>query len=113
MRSRKFKAAIRSLQGWYYVATGLWPLVSMGTFERVTGPKRDRWLVRMVGLLAFTIGVELVRSEREEREGSGWLAAASAASFGAIDTIYVARGTIGPIYLLDAALEAAFVAAAR
>jgi hypothetical protein len=31
--------------------TGLWPLVSIGTFQQVTGPKTDLWLVKTVGVL--------------------------------------------------------------
>jgi hypothetical protein len=33
------KVGIASLQGTYFLATGIWPLVSRRTFERVTGPK--------------------------------------------------------------------------
>jgi hypothetical protein len=29
------------IQGLYYGMTGRWPLLSLGTFERVTGPKTD------------------------------------------------------------------------
>ncbi|MBV8580277.1 MAG: hypothetical protein JOZ86_06540, partial [Candidatus Eremiobacteraeota bacterium] len=36
----------------YYLATGLWPLLDMRSFELVTGRKTDRWLVKMVGALA-------------------------------------------------------------
>ena len=39
-----------TVQGLFYVVTGLWPLVSLSTFEFVTGPKTDDWLVHMVGL---------------------------------------------------------------
>ena len=35
----------------YYLITGVWPLLSIGTFEKVTGPKTDRWLVKTVGIL--------------------------------------------------------------
>lgn len=38
-------------QGIYYVASGLWPLLHMRSFEAVTGPKRDKWLVNTVGAL--------------------------------------------------------------
>ncbi|MGH7661110.1 MAG: hypothetical protein ACRENA_09390 [Vulcanimicrobiaceae bacterium] len=47
---------VLKLQAGYYIATGIWPLLSMRSFEAITGPKTDRWLVRMVGLLAATIG---------------------------------------------------------
>jgi hypothetical protein len=38
-------------QGVYYLLTGVWPLPSIGSFQRVTGPKTDLWLVRTVGVL--------------------------------------------------------------
>jgi hypothetical protein len=38
------------------------------------------------------------------------LAAGTAASLGAIDVVYVARGRIRETYLLDAAIEAVFIA---
>jgi hypothetical protein len=38
-------------QGTYYAATGLWPILWMRSFEAVTGPKQDHWLVKTVGAL--------------------------------------------------------------
>lgn len=37
------------LQGAYYLATGVWPLVSRRSFERVTGPRTDRPEVPFLG----------------------------------------------------------------
>src|SRR4051794_41964369 len=56
-------------QGAYYTLTGLWPLVHMASFEAVTGPKTDDWLVRMVGLLAAVIGATLLTAGRH-RQGA-------------------------------------------
>mgnify|MGYP003293179536 CR=1 FL=1 len=53
---RSLARATLLAQGGFYVLSGVWPLVSMRTFELVTGPKTDDWLVRMVGLLAAVIG---------------------------------------------------------
>jgi energy-converting hydrogenase Eha subunit E len=99
-------------QGAYYLVTGLWPLVSMSTFKAVTGPKREDWLVRMVGLLAASIGAGLALAGRRrtvapELRVVGLL---SAASFAAIDVYYAARRRISPVYLLDGLPEAVFVA---
>ncbi|HZS32319.1 MAG TPA: hypothetical protein VFC42_02965 [Methylomirabilota bacterium] len=95
-------------QGIYYAATGVWPLLSMRTFERVTGPKHDRWLVRTVGLLVAVIGgaVALAGARRRLTPELGLLAGASAVALGGIDAVYAARGRISRIYLLDAAFEA-------
>jgi hypothetical protein len=102
------------VQGVFYVLTGVWPLVSMRTFEAMTGPKVDDWLVRMVGLLAAVIGAVLLlalRAGRVTREVL-FLAAGAAASFAAIDLRYALAGRISPIYLADAAAELGFLALA-
>jgi hypothetical protein len=99
-------------QAAYYVLTGVWPLVSIRTFIRVTGPKRDLWLVRTVGVLVLVIGCVIgVAAWRGEVSPEViLLAVGSAVGLTAIDVIYVARGTIDKIYLLDAAAEVALVA---
>ena len=100
-------------QGLYYVATGLWPLVHLDSFERATGPKYEIWLVRTVGALATAIGVTLVRASRRPTRDARFLSIASALAFAAIDVAYAARRRISPVYLGDAAAELAFAAAAR
>lgn len=94
-------------QAAYYVVTGLWPILHMGSFEAITGPKVDDWLVKMVGLLAATIGVTLAIAARRGRWGVEIraLAILSALSFAAIDLRYALTGRISPIYLADAAAE--------
>jgi energy-converting hydrogenase Eha subunit E len=101
--TRLFLAA----QGVYYLLTGIWPLVSMSTFEWVAGPKTDDWLVRMVGLLAATIGATLLLGVRLQAPRSEVIALAllSAASFAAIDLVYGLSGRISSVYLADAAIE--------
>ena len=36
-------------QGVFYLATGLWPIVHLPSFERVTGRKKEKWLVKAMG----------------------------------------------------------------
>ena len=70
-------------QGAYYLATGIWPLLSIGTFEVVTGPKMDDWLVQTVGVLAACIGATLLFGAvaRPPRREILFLSAVSAAGF--------------------------------
>jgi energy-converting hydrogenase Eha subunit E len=99
-------------QGAYYVLTGLWPLIHMGSFEAVTGPKTDDWLVKMVGCLALAIGASLGFASRRSRayaEDVVLLAAGSAGAFTLIDVWYVAAGRISPIYMADAVVEIALL----
>jgi hypothetical protein len=95
-------------QGLYFVATGLWPIVSPRSFQKVTGPKREMWLVKTVGVLVTTVGVVILGGRRRPSPEVRRLGALTALGLGGIDTIYAARGTIGPIYLADAVLEALF-----
>lgn len=91
----------------YYVATGLWPFVSMRTFQMVTGPKPEQWLVKMVGLLAASIGVTVGVAGARGRAGRdvALLGVLSALSFAAVDVWYTGRGRIKKTYLLDAPIE--------
>jgi hypothetical protein len=104
---------LERLQAGYYLVTGAWPLVDRRTFEAVTGPKTDFWLVRTVGAVVAAVGAGLALGLRHGRVSDDMrlAAALSAAGLGAVDVVYVARGRISAVYLLDAALEAAFVAA--
>jgi hypothetical protein len=97
------------VQGLYFLLTGVWPLLSMRTFEAVTGPKVDHWLVKTVGVLVAVIGVSLLTDARRPSRGSRVLGAGSAAALGGVDVVYSLRGRISKIYLLDAVLEAVLV----
>lgn len=98
-------------QAVYYVITGLWAQVSIGTFQKVTGPKTDLWLVKTVGLLIIAIGAALGVSGRRRNPTPEipLLAVSSAAGLTAIDVIYVAKGRISPVYLLDAIAEVGLI----
>ncbi len=96
----------------YYLATGAWPLLSIRSFEAVTGPKTDRWLVKMVGALALANGAALAFGTMQDEiaDETLVLATCSALAFASIDVVYVARRRISPVYLGDAALELALAA---
>lgn len=92
---------------------GLWPLLHLRSFEAVLGPKHDRWLVRTVAGLLVANGWTQLRTPRSpdgvaqaRRIGIG-----TATVLGAIDLRYALPGRISRVYLLDAALEAGWVAA--
>jgi hypothetical protein len=104
------------LQGGYFFCTGIWPLLSIRTFQAVTGPKTDHlptgregdhWLVMTVGSLISGIGVTLLHAawHRTGDNSPVVLALISAVALMSIDVIYVSRGVIAPIYLADAAAE--------
>jgi presenilin-like A22 family membrane protease len=97
----------------YYVASGMWPVVHMRSFETVTGPKTDHWLVKTVAALAIANGVALAFGLRRDAIAveTVALAVCSATAFAAVDAVFVLRGRIRPIYLADAAFELALAAA--
>lgn len=102
------------VQACVYVVTGAWPVAHLASFERITGEKHDDFLVHTVGLLLVVVGAVLLRALRREtltRELL-WIAAGTAASLLVIDVTYWWSGRLPPIYLVDAAAEAVFVAAA-
>jgi hypothetical protein len=97
-----------AFQSGYYGVTGIWPILHLPSFEAITGPKTDDWLVHMVGLLAAAIGVVLGVATARNRVRSPevvLLAATSAAAFAAIDLWYGSSGRISPVYLADAGLQ--------
>jgi hypothetical protein len=100
------------VQALFYIVTGVWPFLSMRSFEAVTGPKVDRWLVKTVGALVAVIGGALALASRRRQLAPEIVlaAAGSAAALAAIDTVYVAKRRISPVYLLDAVAELALVA---
>jgi hypothetical protein len=104
---------VAMVQAAYFVLTGLWPLFSMRTFQAVTGSKTDAWLVKTVGVLVSVIGGALAVAGLRRSSGPEVpvLAIGSAVGLAGIDVVYVAKGRIARIYLLDAVAEAALVSA--
>ncbi|GAB63462.1 conserved hypothetical protein [Candidatus Jettenia caeni] len=102
-----FMMYLSLVQGVYYLITGIWPLISMRTFQMVTGPKTDHWLVNTVGVLILVIGIVLIFAGVRHNITYEilMLALGSAVGLTAIDSIYVMKKRIAPIYLLDALVQ--------
>jgi hypothetical protein len=99
--------------GDYNLEGGLWPLLHMSSFERLLGPKTDRWLVRTVAGLMLANGLVQLRSE-DDPQGARQarrIGVGTAATLGAIDLIYAPSGRISKVYLLDAVLELGWIGA--
>ena len=112
MRARPRPRLVPFTQGAFYVLSGLWPIVHLRSFERVTGKKREPWLVKSMGGLIASVGVALMvgASERRPSRTLPWLSLGSALALGAADVIFSARGRISKVYLADAAAEGAWAA---
>lgn len=99
------------LQGVVYVVTGLWSILHLKSFQKVTGPKVDTWLVQTLGAIVAVQGVSyLVASRRKQARAETAISAlGTALSLAAIDMLYVFRRRIRPAYLLDACFELGLV----
>jgi hypothetical protein len=100
-------------QGAFYMATGAWPLLNMPSFEAVTGPKTDRWLVKTVGALVAVSGAAMTSAGLRGRitPETRLLAMASSLALAVVDIVYARKRRISRIYLLDAAAEIGLVIA--
>jgi len=95
------------------VVGGVWPLLHTASFEAVFGPKTDRWLVKTVaGLLTVNGLAQLATTPTADgMRQARRLGVGTAALLAAIDLVYVPAGRISKMYLLDAAVEVAWIMA--
>jgi hypothetical protein len=112
MTTRRHTLAIG--HGLFFFVNGLWPVFHLKSFEKVTGPKTDGWLVKTVGLLLACTGAGLLLAGRRSRRVPGelaWVAAGQALTLASISSWYSLRGRISKIYLLDTLIESGLTAA--
>ena len=83
----------------------------MASFITATGPKQDTWLVEMVGLLSASVGLTFIVSSLRRHPLPVLLGYAVSVSFLLMDIVYVTSGRIDRIYLVDAAIQLAFISA--
>ena len=107
MERQRFSSFVALLQGVYYIITGIWPIFSRRTFEAITGPKFDFWLVRTFGALISVVGgaLALAGARRQVTAETALLGIGSAASLAGSDLIYSSRGRISPIYAVESVAE--------
>jgi hypothetical protein len=92
----------------YLIATGVWPILHRPSFERVTGPKRDFWLVRVVGGLVAVAGVALgVAVARGRRSPEMQAVAAGSAIVLSVADVWAGKNQ-SRIYFADLAPQALF-----
>ena len=95
------------VQGIYFFVAGIWPIISIGTFQLVTGPKTDLWLVKTVGIILAVIGAVLIFAQVNAEINTSiiLLAIGSAISLAVVEFVYVSKRVISAIYLGDAIIE--------
>jgi len=99
------------LQGIYFLITGIWPLLHIDSFQKITGPKTDLWLVKTVGALLIPVAVTLY--SHRAIQGNHWhaviLGSLTALAFICIDFYYALNDVISDIYLADGMVELIFL----
>ncbi len=67
-------------QGFYYCVTGIWALVALGSFSRLTGDSGDPFDMRSIAALALVLGIAFIRGAMLEKHlvFVGWLLLGSA-----------------------------------
>src|SRR5688572_19517911 len=101
----KWTRIVLFVQSIYYMITGIWPLIHLPSFVAVTGPKEDYWLVKMVGLLAASIGIALFMGRNNILLQTTVLSLTSALAFMSVDIYFSTTNVISNIYLVDAAVQ--------
>jgi hypothetical protein len=86
--------------------------LDVSSFQLVTGPKVDLWLVRTVGLLLVVLAGAFFSAafRRVIVPEIAVIGIGTALALAAIDFIYTFTGRISAIYLLDGLLEIVFLA---
>lgn len=97
----------------YWLVGAVWPLVSMRSFERITGNKRDEWLVRTVALMMLSVLATLETMRHDGRQGRAMrvLGATSTAALGSVALLGPLVGRISKVYLVDAIVDLGLMAA--
>lgn len=119
-RGQRFGRIVLWGQGLYYFITGVWPILSIETFQMVTGRKTDHlvtgregdhWLVMTVAALILAISLPLLLAAWRKTLPAEviLLAVGSSIALTTIDIVYVARHVLSPIYLADAAAEVVLI----
>ncbi len=95
-------------QGLYYFVTAVWPLVHLRSFEKVTGNKKEDWLVYTVSLMILSSSLVFLYASLMTETISNEvfiLAFINALSLGFISIYYPLRGIIRKVYLGDGVVE--------
>lgn len=103
--------ALLNAQGLYYFITGIWPILHISSFLKVTGYKTDLWLVQTLGALLSVNGVAFILSASRSPafNAARFIAIGDAAVLAFVDIYFNRMKIIGSIYLADAVIELALL----
>lgn len=114
-REKRFQDLRRlaRMHGAFNLIGGLWPMVSIRSFERVFGTTVDRSVMRTCAGFMIGAGVAQLRSSGTPRgaENARRIGLVTSLAMLAVDLIYLPSARFRPSYLLDTATEAGWVMA--
>ncbi|MFH5824476.1 hypothetical protein [Georgenia sp. AZ-5] len=99
--------------GLFNVLGGLWPIISMRSFETVYGPpKLDRYLEYTIGGLLIANGLTQLRTAPHPQSvaQSRRIGVGTAVALTAVDVVFAPR-RISPMYFVDAVMEVGWMLA--
>lgn len=102
---------IRRVQGAYYVASGLWPVLAVQHYMDATGQESHASVARTLGGVVAAFGLALACDVLPEKTARR-LSVASALLLGAGAAYFAARGKGVPVNVTDGALQVAFAISA-
>jgi hypothetical protein len=104
---RRNNRFLLTVNGTYYLLTGLWPIVHITSFMQVSGFKTDLWLVKTVGALILCIGLTQLRERISGKFSAtvAFLSVISATALLAIDAYYGLNSQISSVYLIDGMIQ--------
>lgn len=99
------------LQGIYYILTGIWRLINIESFIRVTGAKTDIWLVQTVGLLLLPYGLLCfyIANNAQKNLIIAMALALCSVCLAGINVYYYLRNDISWVYSVDIVIEMIFL----
>lgn len=99
-------------QGIYYLLTALWAIIHIKSFEKVTGPKNDHWLVYTVAAMIVCSSLVFLSASVGPFQISKEvliLSFSNAIALAFIDIVFSLKNVIRKVYLIDAAAEISLV----
>jgi hypothetical protein len=108
------RARLALAHGAYLLAAGVWPVLHLRSFAKVTGPKPEGWLSKGVGMSWANLGAALVAAGARGKVSQELrlVAASTALSVAGMDFWYAGvRRRISPVFLVNGLVELGFAAA--
>jgi len=110
LTSRRPESPVPFVQGTYYLLIGLWPVLAIDSLLAGSAADSSPWQLCAFGLAVALVGaVLLFTARRQDFTESAKLGVLLALALAAADVALVLKGSAPPIYLGDAAIQAAFV----